>query len=256
MIYSKYSIIFKKKQVFSMKINLKSIFQKILDILFPWKCLVCYNYTNKNWPICDECWNKIHKEKHFFCPTCNTPIDQNFEYCHQNNILGYSHVLNFSDKEIKQLVYYFKYQGITTLKERLAKFMLIPLLEYKQIFLKEKWILIPIPLHKLKERKRGFNQTNLLAKEIIKYFPLELNNKILIRTKNNPPQAQLKTRQQRFKNSENIFDINKEQLIKIKNKNIILLDDVYTTGATLNSAANLLKQNGANKIIALCLAKE
>jgi len=241
-----------------MKINLKEIKKQILDILFPWKCLVCYNYTNKDWPICDECWNKIHKEKHFFCPICNKQLDPNNFICHPttNNILGYSHVLDFSNKEIKQLIYYFKYQGITNLKERLARFMLIPLLEYKNIFLKEDWIIIPIPLHKLKERKRGFNQSILLSQEIIKYFPLKLNTHILIKIKNNKPQAQIKNRQQRFKNSEDIFEINKEHVNEIKNKNIILLDDVYTTGATINSAANILKQNGANKIVALCLAKE
>ncbi len=134
--------------------------------------------------------------------------------------------------------------------------MLIPLLEYKNVFLNQDWIIIPIPLHKLKERKRGFNQTNLLAKEIIKYFPLKYNNQILIRIKNNLPQAQIKNRQERFKNSKDIFDINKNYLKLIENKNIILLDDVYTTGATLHSAANILKQNKANKIVALCLAKE
>jgi ComF family protein len=238
--------------------NFQKLKKQILDILFPWKCLICYNYTDKNWPLCDECWNKIHKEKYFVCPICQKRINpNNFKYCHTNtNILGYATPLDFSLPEIKQLVHYFKYQGITDLKERLAKFMLIPLLEYKNIFLYNDWILIPVPLHKLKERKRGFNQSKLLAKEIIKYFPLEYSDQVLIKIKNNPSQAKLKNKVQRFKNSENIFTLNNEFINIIKNKNIILIDDVYTTGATINAAANILKQNGAKNIVALCLAKE
>ena len=231
----------------------------VLNTLFPWKCLVCFKYTDNPYPLCDNCLKEIKTINYFCCPICNKRISPNkFQYCHskENKILAYAAPLSFSDTNIKNLIYYFKYQNITSLSKPLATFLLMPLVQYKNIFRNTEWTIIPIPLHYLKERKRGFNQSRLLAQELIQYIPLEYNDKILIRIKNNQAQAKIKNRQQRFQNAQNIFSVNKEFISTIKNKNVILVDDIYTTGATINSAAIVLKQSGAKNVVALCLAKE
>lgn len=120
---------------------------------------------------------------------------------------------------------------------------------------KKNILLIPIPLHKRKKRQRGFNQSELLAEAVASHFSLSYNPKILLKIKNNLPQAKINNFSNRKKNSENIFQISNFNLNLIKNKWIILIDDVYTSGATMQEAAKILKKNGAKKIIGLVIAK-
>lgn len=112
--------------------------------------------------------------------------------------------------------------------------------------------LIPIPLHKKRENQRGFNQAKLLAENIALYFNLPLLNNALIKTKATPPQADLKGRQRR-ENIKNAFSCLSPDLVQ--NKTILLIDDVTTTGATLQQAAKVLKQAGARSVWSLVIAK-
>ncbi|OHA19484.1 MAG: hypothetical protein A2938_00235 [Candidatus Taylorbacteria bacterium RIFCSPLOWO2_01_FULL_48_100] len=115
-------------------------------------------------------------------------------------------------------------------------------------------LLIPIPLAPKRARERGFNQCELLAREIIRIIPemIELTTDILIKTKETESQTKSKNRAERIKNLEGCFDVkNPEQ---IKNRNIVLLDDVTTTGATLTEARRALLARGARKVIAIVFA--
>ena len=115
------------------------------------------------------------------------------------------------------------------------------------------YTLIPMPLHSSREKERGFNQSELLAEIISKTFNLPLEKNILIRAKNTRAQAELTDWEERQANLQNAFTVaNPENL---KGKNIILVDDVYTSGATMSAAAETLRASGAKKIIGLVLAK-
>ncbi len=114
---------------------------------------------------------------------------------------------------------------------------------------KNKFVLVPIPLSRQKLAKRGFNQAELIAQELVLAFNWPLKN-ILKKVKNNPSQTNL-NREQRKLNVQNIFQI-KEQ----PPANVILVDDVLTTGATLEQAANVLQQAGVKKIWAIVLAQD
>ncbi len=116
----------------------------------------------------------------------------------------------------------------------------------------ENFIIAPIPLHPGRERKRGFNQAELLAKFIGTKLNLEFTI-ALKKIKNTKPQAQLKNSEERIKNMEECFRITNPELVE--NKNVILIDDVFTSGATMNEAVKILKNCGAKKIIAAVLAK-
>ncbi|MDO8659225.1 MAG: phosphoribosyltransferase family protein, partial [Candidatus Parcubacteria bacterium] len=123
-------------------------------------------------------------------------------------------------------------------------------------------ILIPIPLSKKRYRERGYNQAELICRELIKInnlrhgVDMKLEKDILIKPKETEHQARIENRRERLKNIIGSFAIKNEKLSlsKIKNKNIILIDDITTTGATLNEARKVLKQNGARKIIAFTVA--
>ena len=113
-------------------------------------------------------------------------------------------------------------------------------------------ILIPIPMHKKHRKKRGYNQTEFLAKELYKIDSdlFQLHTDILIKTRNTPHQTKLH-RDKRLKNIIGAFDVKNPE--KIKGRNVVILDDVTTTGATLAEARKVLRQAGAKKIISVAV---
>ena len=116
-------------------------------------------------------------------------------------------------------------------------------------------ILIPIPLSKKRYRKRGYNQAELICKELVNLdkgenFTIESN--VLIKTKETEHQAHIKDRNKRLKNLSGTFGVKNGE--SIKERNIILIDDITTTGATLEEAKKVLKEAGARKIIAFTVA--
>lgn len=114
----------------------------------------------------------------------------------------------------------------------------------------DKPILVPIPLYKKRFRERGFNQSELLAKELVKINDFcVLDTNVLQKIKNTPNQTKLQ-RSKRLKNVIDAFSVKNPD--KIKNRNIVVLDDVTTTGATLNEAKKILRQAGAKKVV--CVA--
>ena len=114
------------------------------------------------------------------------------------------------------------------------------------------YLIVPIPLHSKRRRERGFNQAELLAKTISENLGL-LPTNALERTKNTKAQAKLKKSECREENVAGCFKIKNPE--SVRDKNIILVDDVFTSGATMNEAVKILKENGAKRIIALVAAK-
>jgi len=115
-------------------------------------------------------------------------------------------------------------------------------------------LLIPIPMHKNNLKERGYNQSELIAKEIYKIderknFDIELG--ALIKIKETPHQSELKNKSERLKNLKGCFSANSEL---VKNRNIILIDDVITTGTTMGEASKTLREAGAKKVIGFSLA--
>lgn len=114
-------------------------------------------------------------------------------------------------------------------------------------------IIIPVPMYKSREAVRGYNQSTLIAKEIAKNMELKYYKNILIKTKNTKVQSTLK-KSERLTNIKNAFLVQKNEIIK--DKKIVLLDDIYTTGSTVNECSKVLKQAGAEEILVLTIAKD
>jgi competence protein ComFC len=239
--------------------NFLSLFWNIfLEAIFPWQCCFCKRETS-DYPLCQTCKNNIPINSSFINPNRKKRIHNFSKDCCSKNKLFYALGFTSSYKNpiLAKTLHLFKYQRIISLKEPLSNLMIKFLKKTKffSITRKENFLIIPIPLHYKKQKKRGFNQSELLAENISSYFSLSYNSEILIRIKNNSPQANIPNLTEREKNVKNIFGISLSKTTLIKNKWIILVDDVYTSGSTMQEAAKVLQKYKPKKIIGLVLAK-
>ena len=201
---------------------------QLLDAFFPPMCGIC-GKENKNF-LCYECRNKLQKEFSF-------------------------KKLKSKNKYFIEQYYFFKYQNLARKLILDMKFEKKPYI-YKTIQyfleknkkclenLKKYGIIIVVPLSRQRLHIRGFNQSQLIAQCISNILQIKIQKNILYKTKNILPQSTL-NKEQRI---ENIKDVYKAQNIEfIKNKKILLIDDIYTTGSTLNECCKILVKKGINK---------
>ncbi len=158
----------------------------------------------------------------------------------------------YKQDEIEKLIYSFKYQFIKEIKNELCE-ILMEHLKISGFKKNSSQVLIPVPLHKKRLRWRGFNQSEILAKEISDHFDIPMITNVLFRKKYTEPQTLKQDRKERIKNVKNAFLCKNIEIIK--DKEIILIDDVLTTGATLKECAKILSKNNIKKIIAITIAK-
>lgn len=158
---------------------------------------------------------------------------------------------NYDQQAVRQTIWRLKYRNRTGLAKPLADI----LIKYAAKLDLDwgRFIVIPVPLSQARLRNRGYNQSELIARIFSESFQIELNKTALVRTKNTPPQMEIRDWEARKKNIIGAFGVAKPELIK--GKNIILIDDVFTSGATMNEAAHQLKDSGAKQIIGLVVAK-
>ncbi|MDP3731107.1 MAG: ComF family protein [bacterium] len=164
---------------------------------------------------------------------------------------------DYQEPTIKKILWAFKYQFIKDLAKPLVRLLSVYLRHKKMDKFMETYrreiLVIPVPLHFRRLNWRSYNQSELLARELCSEFGLNMQSDTLLRLKHHKPQAELGDKQERIKNAKNIFYC--RQPDKIKNKTIILVDDISTTGSTLDECAKILKQSGAEKVIGLVVAK-
>ena len=220
----------------------------LLDLFFPKNCLGC---KQPDTYLCRDCFNKIPLAANnacFFCQeiTGNGRICLN---CKKEIYLdGVISATDYKNPLIRELIRAFKYHYVQELAGPLSQLM-IRVLEQNFQFL-----IIPIPLHRHRLRYRGFNQAELIAEKIAEHFQLPTEKNALKRKISRTPQAKISDIEKRKLNIENSFDAGPE-IKSIENKIVLLVDDVITTGATLNEAAKILKQNNAKEVWAITIAK-
>lgn len=159
---------------------------------------------------------------------------------------------------LKQAIQKMKYRAVTSLVEELVDITINYWAIYDPLILdkikqdgKGKWVVAPVPLHKFRQNWRGFNQSALLAQNFARKLGLKYENH-LKRIKNTKPQFSLSAHE-RNKNVKNAFSLNTKY--KIPNTNILLIDDVWTTGSTMAECCRVLKRNGAKTVWALTLSR-
>lgn len=173
-------------------------------------------------------------------------------------------VEKIEEKQFEELLYIFQYEGeIRNLilnykfKEKNYKYRaLVKFIEKNQKIsdkMKKYDIIMPVPISKTRKKQRGYNQSDLLASELSRMLKVEYSIANLVKIKENKVQSLL-NKEERIKNVENVYYINNTE--KVKNKKILLIDDIYTTGSTVNECSKILKQAGANKIGVFAIAKD
>jgi competence protein ComFC len=243
-------------QLFCAKLNpymsfelFKKVKDSILDLIFPVLCSGC---SKEGSYLCESCSKKISKFERQRCLVCQqpSPFGKTHSECAKNKIDGIISALPYSDPIVKNLIANFKYKFVD-LSGLLSDFMVTEVKNHElENFLNE-FILVPVPLHKKRLAWRGFNQSSLLATHLSDKLGIKLDQKLITRTRNTQPQIELKY-EQRKNNTRNAFALNGT----VKHKKFLIIDDVVTTGATINEIAKLLKKNKAIEVWALTVAAD
>ena len=225
---------------------LKKISDFILDTIFPKFCINCGQ--EGKW-ICVDCVKKIIFIQKRTCPSCNrlNKTGKFCQKCRKKSSLAGIISAAYYDGILKEAIHKFKYEGFFDISHELGK-MLSKSVQKNHF---GSAILIPVPLHKKRLNFRGYNQSLLLCREIAKKGNFIIN-KNLIRIKNTKPQIELPGRARR-KNIKKAFLWKGGN--EIRKRVVLLVDDVYTTGSTLEECAAELKQAGAEEVWGIVLAK-
>jgi len=212
----------------------------ILDIVFPVKCISCGRYGSD---LCIKCLS-------------------DFGTAQRETAKWIFPLFDYRHPPIKKALWLFKYKNKKSLAGIFAEIIydkiLEELSELSQMENFNEAVLIPIPLSALRKKERGYNQAELICKELIRINNLRhcadliLENNILIKPKETEHQTRIENKSERLKNIIGSFSIKNGE--RIKGRNIILIDDIITTGATLSEAKKILKLAGARKVIAFTVA--
>ncbi len=211
------------------------------DIVTPKGALICEHCRQKlpyiREPVCKCCGKEIRRREQEYCCDCQRVLHI---YTEGRALFAYNEIMQRS-------VSAFKYKNRQEYARLYGR-------EMAKAFGRQlrRWdaeVLIPVPVHKSRYRKRGYNQAELLADNIAEHVDLPVDSRLLIRTKRTAAQKALSTKE-RVKNLQDAFQVRKSV---VQYKRIILVDDIYTTGSTADACAEVLKEGGAEQVYLLCL---
>lgn len=230
--------------------------EKIVNLVYPRRCPVCDDLVPMGQElICRECKEKIRYIGSPRCRKCGKQLyDENVIFCNdcekRKHFYDNGYAL-YDYRSMKSSIYRFKYSKRSEYAQYYAKDMYDHLTQ--EISRMEADALIPIPLHKTRQNKRGYNQAEVLAQELSKLTGIPCYSNLIKRVKNTVPQKELDTCE-RQNNLKKAFLIHSD-VVKL-NKTIVV-DDIYTTGSTVDAVARELRQHGVGKVyyLALCIGE-
>ncbi|MDO8524069.1 MAG: ComF family protein [bacterium] len=206
---------------------------QILDLLLPQFCLRC---QKEGFLICSDCLSLIDINRKSYKEPC---LDKVFS------------AIPYQDPLVKKMILLFKYEPY--IKNFALPLATLIIYHFSLIEKQPSGILIPVPITNKKIRERGYNQSAVLAKILSMYYQMPFSGNNLIKVKNTKSQADL-GRAERQENVLNAFAIKSPDLIS--EKTIFLVDDVYTTGSTMQECARVLRMAGASKVYGIVVARE
>ncbi len=233
--------------------KLHKIPELLQELLFPLRCAVCDDVTdNRDVGICRECAEKIVYIKSPFCLKCGKQLgEESREYC---------------EDCIRKKHFYIQGTALYeygSMADSLFRFKYAFRAEYARFYGRELWekrgkwlmslradALVPVPVHPSRKRKRGYNQASLIARELSGLSGIPVNEELIVRTKRTRAQKELSERQ-RQNNLKKAFKILQND---VKLNTIVIIDDIYTTGSTIDAMAELLLQAGVCKIYYMVMA--
>jgi ComF family protein len=233
-----------------------------LDLLYPPVCLACRCAIGAHGGLCPACWSAMRFIERPYCERLGTPFETDLATSESGRFLSSAAVVDppvfararavvrFEEGPARLLVHRLKYGDRGELAAPMGRWMTRAGAE----LLDEADVLIPVPLHRLRLAHRRFNQSAALARAIAQESGVPLRCDLLTRPKPTPPQVGL-TRRLRARNMQGAFAVAEEKRIEIGGRRVVLVDDVMTSGATLNAASRVLLRAGAKQVDALVFAR-
>ena len=230
-----------------MRFPKRALLNFILNLLLPVTCCICTaQVQERRWGgACPECWSSLIPVPPPFCPRCGEPapaIEGLCGFCRKGeNAFDFARSALLFTKTLREIIHNLKYSDRVSLANPLGDML-------KECYAREAFtgdVVIPVPLHRARARARGFNQAELIAARL----GLPVDARLLRRCKNTPSQTGL-TRNQRRHNLAGAFEVRGKV-----GGTIVVVDDVYTTGSTMNEIARTLKRAGADRVEVLTVAR-
>jgi ComF family protein len=236
---------------------IKQVLHTSVDFLLPPRCLLCYERTTDPQNVCATCWQGLTFITHPQCRQCGLPFDFGIDedlscapcldrppqFHQMRSAVVYNDIS-------RHLVLCFKHGDMLQLSKLLSRWML----NAGRELITESDIIIPVPLHRLRLLWRQYNQAAILSNHIAKMSGTPKQNELLLRVRHTASQGK-KTYKDRVKNVKSSIQINPKYADMIKNKRVLLIDDVYTTGATIEECCRVLLKAGASAVNVLTFAR-
>lgn len=239
---------------------MKDYVESLLELLYPEKntCFFCevHDEAINDRYICRDCEKAMKEIIPPICMKCSKPIDMNAPENLCSDCRKHDHSFEMSrsvyayEGSVKKGIYNFKYYNKPYFYRFFGRCLVDCMKENDYSGLE---LVVPVPLHRSKMRKRGYNQSELLARYISKNTAIPFVD-ILKRIKKTPKQSQM-TKEERGKNLKNAFDVKKGMAKVLAGKTVLLVDDVYTTGSTADECSSTLLKNGASKVFVITIAR-
>jgi ComF family protein len=232
--------------------------RNLLDLLFPGQCLRCKADVAEPRTLCAECWSKIRFIDGPMCPLCGTPYDSPLEmglvcaaclaepppYTMARSVFRY-------DDASRDLVLAFKHadrlEGAPAFASWLAR-------SGRELLDRADFI-APVPLHWRRLVRRRYNQAAILANALSEKSGVPALSNLLLRKRATASQGEMRSRRARKLNVAGAFTLNPRHAVAIKDRHILLVDDVLTTGATVTACVRLLRRSGAREVAVMTLAR-
>lgn len=233
---------------------MKRFLEKMSDIFYPRRCPVCQKILkDQKRMIFPQCETMLHPIGHPRCFKCGKPVEKG-EFCRdcqkRKHMFEQGRGIFVYDSSMRRSVTRYKYYGCREYGDFYAKAMY----RYAKMELRE-WkpdLIVPVPVHRSKERMRGFNQAAYLAERISRYTGIPADMGLVQKNIKTKSQKKLNALQRR-KNLEKAFCVTGD----VRGKDILVIDDVYTTGSTIDAMASCLKKKGAENVyfLTVCIGR-
>jgi ComF family protein len=250
--------------------GLSSISSALFSTLFPSDCRLCGSplINVSRLPVCDDCLSEMHPISVGVCSICGERLISPYAFSSDNDDprcglcrrLGppFVKAAAYGSYEggLRELIHLLKYGGVRPAAKVLGRMLADAISHLDAVLDEEHLLIVPVPLHPGKLRQRGFNQSELIAQSALKVMQsphrFQLAPKVLERRRETQSQIGL-SRHQRRENMRGAFAVSRAD--KVKDKSILVVDDVFTTGTTVSECARVLRRAGASKVYVATVAR-
>jgi ComF family protein len=250
--------------------------ESLFSVLFPSDCRICGDplLNISRLPVCPGCLAGVHPVRGKVCSVCGERVLSSYAQSDVEGLMrcpvcrrmerpfGRAVAYGSYDGGLRELIHLLKYNGVRPAAKVLGRMLaevwakLGPCFEPAGLFDRNRIAVIPVPLYKTKRRQRGFNQAELIAQAALKYYParerLQLVPDLLLRTRDTPSQIGL-TSHQRRENLRGAFTVARAS--EVIGREVLLVDDVYTTGTTATECSRVLRRAGASRVWVATVAR-